>query len=73
MKNKKQTAVEWLIEQIESEEYTKAFGCTYISIVIQEQAKKLEREQIINAYDSGTFYLEGELYYKETFEDEKGI
>ena len=70
---KKQTAVEWLIEQIHSEEYSKAFGTTYLSIVITEQAQKIEREQIINAYDAGTFYLEGELYYKETFEDESGI
>ena len=70
---KKQTAVEWLIEQIHSEEYSKAFGTTYLSIVITEQAQKMEKEQIINAYDAGTFYLEGELYYKETFEDESGI
>ena len=70
---KKQTAVEWLIEQIQSDEYTNAFGCTYISIVVQEQAKELEREHLINAYDSGTFFLEGKDYYKITFEDEKGI
>lgn len=73
MKTKKQTAVDWLIEQIQSDEYINAFGCNYISIVIQEQAKELEREQIINAYDEGTFYLKGEDYYKKTFEDESGI
>ena len=67
---KKQTAVEWLID------YLKDLGMNYqlhaLNDII-EQGKAMEREQIINAYDAGTFYLEGALYYKETFEDEKGI
>jgi hypothetical protein len=70
---KKQTAVEWLIEQIHSEEYSKAFGTTYLSVVFTEQAQKMEKEQIINAYNSGTFYTQGEDYFKKTFEDESGI
>ena len=50
----KQTAVEWLIEQVHSDEYQKAFGQTYISIDIVEQAKAMEKEQMkeINEYES---------------------
>jgi hypothetical protein len=66
---KKQTAVEWLIEQI-NQDYPE-INWAYKDKC--EQAKEIEREQIINAYDAGTFYLEGGLYYKETFEDESGI
>lgn len=66
MKNK--TAVEWLISQLWEAKKTKSAWKE-----LEKQAKKLEREQIINAYDAGTFYLEGGLYYKETFENEKGI
>lgn len=65
MKNK--TAVEQLRERL-----FKEFGFAY-SDNIHEEIKVIEREQIINAYDAGTFYLEGGLYYKETFENESGI
>ena len=47
---KKQTALQWLIEQLHSDEYTHAFGRTYISIDLIEQAKEMEKEQIIEAY-----------------------
>ena len=33
------TAVEWLVEYIHSEQYQIAFGETYISIALVEQAK----------------------------------
>lgn len=67
MKNK--TAVEWLIENY----FGSLENCTpnFRNKIIE--AKAIEREQIINAYDAGTFYLEGGLYYKETFENESGI
>jgi hypothetical protein len=65
MKNK--TAVEWLEEPLLNilthQQQMQLIG-------LFQQAKELEREQIINAYDAGTFYLEGGLYYKETFETE---
>jgi uncharacterized protein YqgV (UPF0045/DUF77 family) len=67
---KKQTAVEWLID------YLKDLGLNYqlhaLNDII-EQGKAMEREQIINAYDAGTFYLRGEDYFIKTFEDESGI
>ena len=63
---KKQTAVEWLIERFKEKNFC-------YSIKDFEQAKEIEREQIINAYDSATFYLKGEIYFKKTFVDESGI
>ena len=56
----KQTAVEWLIEQL-TEIHPKAF----------EQAKAMEKEQIVEAWNTGTYaYNNGEQYYKETFKSE---
>lgn len=65
MKNK--TAVEYLRERL-----FKEFGFAY-SDNIHEEIKVIEREQIINAYDAGTFYLEGGLYYKEKFEENETL
>jgi len=65
---KKQTAVEWLISQLNKKGFAQVVTDSEI-----EQAKEIEREQIINAYDSATFYLKGETYYRKTFEDESGI
>jgi len=47
--DKKQTAVEWLIDYVNSENYQNAFGQTYISVELIEQAKQMEKEQIIDA------------------------
>lgn len=70
----KQTAVEWLTN------YMKAnFHLTDESIEIFEQAKKMEKEQIIDANDSGfedgvmftqigtPIYDTPEQYYNETY------
>ena len=61
----KQTAVEWLIEYCDKE-------VGYIPIEIIEQAKAIEREQIIDAYNKGEFNQgcngNAEQYYKETYE-----
>jgi hypothetical protein len=63
MSNKKQTAVEWLAEQMLWNE----FHCPYL-----EQAKEMERQQIKVAFISGEhqqgFQGEAEQYYKETYE-----
>jgi hypothetical protein len=61
----KQTAVEWLIDQVED----------YIGLIpvdIIEQAKEMEKQQIIDAYDNGKYITSGkefggEQYYNETF------
>jgi len=76
MSSKKQTAVEWLVEQIHSEEYTHAFGKTYISVLFVDQAKAMEKEQIIDAYEIGfdeglqiiTKYDTAQDYYTSTYE-----
>jgi|APFre7841882793_1041355.scaffolds.fasta_scaffold91989_1 hypothetical protein len=71
---KKQTAIEWLVQYIHSEEYQKAFGQTYISIELVEQAKAMEKEQIVDAYDNGAEewtpieYSDGQHYYNHNFE-----
>jgi hypothetical protein len=76
---KKQTAVEYydkiiakIFYEFLKDEISKIELITKIQNAFYP-ALELEREQIINAYDAGTFYLEGGLYYKETFEDESGI
>ncbi len=62
MKNK-QTAVQWLIEQIESGKIEIVYSNKIHSIKcipeISEQAKAMEKEQIIEAYRSG---VEDERY-----------
>jgi hypothetical protein len=63
----KQTAVEWLFEQLDiSQGYESA-------IKIFDQAKEMEKEQIINANNRGwkvareSIYELGEKYYNETY------
>lgn len=81
MKNK-QTAIQWLIEELKREEYLGTF-CTpeywpeeerkMRSII--EQAKEIEKEQIMEAYDSGLFDGTMDIvkdrmykkYYNETY------
>lgn len=73
MTNKtKQTAVEWLIEK----QMDAGIG---LPKEWREQAKEMEKEQIINAYDNGMF--DGSMddvndriyknYYNETFKQEE--
>jgi hypothetical protein len=58
----KQTAVEWLKEIYDScNNYEK-----FISNIDWEQAKEMEKEQIIDAYNNGD-NRSAELYYNETF------
>jgi hypothetical protein len=74
----KQTAVEWLIEQLLKKsdiEYINGFNN------LVEQAKAMEKEQIREAYISGadhimdvqynpSSYFNDEQYYNETFKSE---
>ncbi len=63
----KQTAVEWLTEKLRTE-----FGFAFSNNIL-EQAKEMEKQQIIDAYASG--YIDGvaqnkitaEQYYNDTF------
>ena len=65
-----QTAVEWLVEQYANENY---------GIEVYEQAKQMEKEQIVEAWNDGNFlgrngniladYSDGKGYYKSEFEN----
>ena len=73
----KQTAVEFLIEQISSSKYFYNLmeeiesRSTTVQPNVLQQAKAMEREQIINAYDKGEFNQgcndEAKQYYNETY------
>ena len=56
-----QTAIEWLVEQLQSR-----FGTDIERLSITDQAKQLEKEQIMHAYENGE-NRSAELYYKETY------
>jgi len=68
----KQTAVEWLVEQVNSD----CLNSTFIRPELIEQAKAMEKEQRIQDYSVG--YSNGQVdsnrtaeqYYKETFKSE---
>ncbi len=75
----KQTAVEWLDEQIEYISIQIIDGFLTIKEFMEEreklfsQAKEMEKQQIVDAFnvgfkDTGLSFLQGEQYYKETFE-----
>ena len=72
----KETAVDWLVEQIESKN-GKEFSSYYTEFV--EQAKEMEKEQIIEArftapilpdIDKSDYLKEAERYYNKTFKSE---
>lgn len=78
---KNQTAVEWLVEKLNQCEpmYSGIQSNAqkeYIDILI-EQAKEMEEQQIINAFDtghrSGSWNFLGEEYYEETFKKENNV
>ena len=63
MSKNKQTAVEWLVEQYKKD--------GYIGIQREEQAKEMEKQQIIDGHNAGKNILppneSGEQYYKEEY------
>jgi len=72
----KQTAVEWLFEQLCSEKLSwnkdsndKLFFDKITSDILQ-QAKEMEKQQIIDAYES-LEHRHGENYYNETFKSKQ--
>jgi hypothetical protein len=75
---KKQTAVEWFVEQLDKLEYEydvegiSILEFDKIKIEIENQAKKMEKEQILDAWTDGYscgMYQEGLGidYYNETY------
>jgi hypothetical protein len=69
----KQTAVEWLVKQLEG-----VYESDYLNKLV-EQAKEMEKEQIIKAHTNGwNKGIQNELitsqeYYKETYESKTNI
>jgi hypothetical protein len=69
---KKQTAVEWLMEQIVPT-ISIRLSDTYIK-ELKDQAKAMEKEQIVDAFDNGAEdwtpieYSDGQHYYNHNFE-----
>jgi hypothetical protein len=74
----KQTAVEWLVENVNSD----CLNSTFIRPELIEKAKEMEKEQIRDAFnagdlDSDTYFIpflkendESENYYNQTFKSE---
>lgn len=61
------TAVDWLFEQIPAE-----WSSSRSAFDAYQQAKQMEKEQIKEAYNMGTWrkdekYKNGEQYYNETY------
>jgi len=74
--NKQQTAVELFIEQLEAQGESwenVSIGRIQISIKVEDylklidQAKKMEKEQILDAVDYGPDFNKAIDYYNETF------
>jgi hypothetical protein len=63
MSNKKQTAVEWLVEQLEVNNYISENAHWLI-----DEAKEMEKQQIIDAYDSKVIERLANEYYNENYE-----
>jgi hypothetical protein len=72
--SKQQTAVEWLIEQLKKNENIRWRGAPVSELT--EQAKAMEKEQIMSAFISGDLFSadyfdginnEGENYYNQNY------
>lgn len=70
----KQTAVEWLIQNIVEDQTIKAKSMSEW-IKIFEQAKEMEKEQMIKAFNEGTFAndekVTAEQYYEQVYEKQQ--
>ena len=79
----KQTAVEWLISQILAASINKETEEMHITLPkgVFEQAKEMEKEQIVDAFSDGTrmidvndemsAMLNGFIYYGENYEQDQ--
>ncbi len=66
----KQTAVEWLVEELTLPEY--GDNPKWVKEVITK-AKEMEKQQIIDSYNEGDFSVvkDANYYYDETFNKNK--
>ena len=63
----KQTAVEWLIQELNQKIDFISMDKWDMIIDIIQQAKAMEKEQIIDAFQAGDDRVNADDYYKETF------
>jgi hypothetical protein len=73
----KQTSIEWLVDQLKKYDLSRDNILIVIPVSIWkekvEQAKEMEKEQIIYAYEDGMLNTEmngtftGEIYYNENY------
>jgi hypothetical protein len=62
---KKKTAVEWLLDNLNFEPYDEE---EFISNnKIWEQAKQMEKEQIEESFNSSSYFIDGKEYYDDTY------
>jgi hypothetical protein len=69
--NKKQTAVEWLIDQLEcfGNKHELTISWTTVDDLV-ERAKEMDKQQIIDAYETSHIsMMTSEQYYNETYND----
>jgi len=77
--SKKQTAVDFLVEQITKHTWydEEGFGHISVSILDIEKAKQIDKENIIQAFKEGNLYHgwalkhEPEQYYNKTYKKDK--
>jgi hypothetical protein len=68
MESNKQTAVEWLVENIPDLGKYISFGVSIELHAKFQQAKEMEKQQIIDAYEQGDIQLvNGKQYYEQTY------
>jgi hypothetical protein len=67
----KQTAVEWLIQELNQKIDFISMDKWDMIIDIMQQAKEMEKEQIIDAFQAGDDRVMAEQYYNETFKQDQ--
>jgi hypothetical protein len=66
MSNKNQSSIEWLVEKIQQANPSFKFDA------LIRQAKEMEKQQIIDAFEEGYFdQKSAEQYYNETYGGDK--
>lgn len=63
---KEQTAVEWLVQEVNKDCHISAFIPPYLV----NKAKEMEKEHIIEAYCNGNDNIGAEQYYNNTYKKE---
>jgi hypothetical protein len=63
----KQTAVEWLYDQLTSTWFDKVSGTDVL-----KKAKEMEKEQIKDSYEEGYFVLPRDVDFKKYYEETYG-